>query len=175
MMRLSKEALVSRDRIDGRIVALAHSIDKDYADRDLVVLCVLKGAAPFTMALMQRLRVPVTLDFVRAKSYEGTESTGTVTLHYTPDTPLAGREVLLVEDILDTGRTAIALLEWTRAQGPASVRVCTLLDKPTRRVVDITADYTGFQIDDAFVVGFGLDYEEQYRNLKDIRTLEAEQ
>lgn len=173
-MRLSDDALIARAAIAERIVALAEEIARDYAGKEPVLLCVLKGAVPFATALMQELQLPVVIDFIRAKSYEGTASSGTVTLHYTPDTPLAGRDVLLVEDILDTGRTAIALLEWTRAQGAASVRVCALLDKPSRREMAIKGDYVGFAIADAFVVGYGLDYEERFRELPDIRILEAD-
>lgn len=172
-MRLRDEALISAESIRARTAELADAITRDYAGKPLCLLCVLKGAAPFTMALMQSLRGDIVLDFIRAQSYAGTESTGTVELVYTPDAPLRGRDVLLVEDILDTGRTAAALRAWTEAQAPASIRICTLLDKAARREVAVQADYTGFAIDDHFVVGFGLDHDERYRELPDIRVLES--
>ena len=172
-MKVSKEPLVSAAALRKRIAELAAEISRDYVDQEMVLIAVLKGAMPFAADLMRALAVDPVLDFVRAKSYEGTASTGDIRFTLLPETPLAGKQILLVEDILDTGQTAAAILERLRAQAPASLRLCTLLDKPVRREIAVAADYAGFVIDDHFVVGYGLDYEERYRALDSVFILET--
>lgn len=174
-MKLSSTPLIPADAIQQRVLELAREISKDYAQLDAVLLCVLKGAAPFTMDLFHAIDPnPFTLDFIRAQSYVGTASSGSITLRYTPDEALTHRHVLLVEDILDTGRTLDVLVKHIQAENPASLKICTLLDKPSRRIIPATADYTGFTIDDHFVVGYGLDYNERYRELHAVYCLEEE-
>ncbi len=173
-MRLSVQPLIAAPRIQRRVAELGAQIRADYQGRDLVLVVLLKGAVIFASDLMRRLDNNVCVDFLRAASYAGTESTGEVTVRTIPETPLSGRHVLLVEDILDTGRTLAAALQWARSQQPASLAVVTLLDKPSRREVEAKADYTGFTIDDHFVVGYGLDYEQRYRQLDSIHVLEHE-
>jgi hypoxanthine phosphoribosyltransferase len=171
-MRLSAAPLLSPDRIQARVDALGAQIRHDYGGRDLVVLAVLKGALFFTADLVRAMAREVVVDCVRAQSYAGTASTGEVRFTLLPEVPLAGRHVLVVEDILDTGRTATALLERLAQEQPASLALCTLLDKPDRRVVPVRADYVGFTIPDHFVIGYGLDHDERHRELPGIWTLE---
>lgn len=171
-MRLNPNPLISAGQLQARLPALAEEISRGAAGTPLVVLVVLKGAVIFASDLVRALRVETELEFARARSYRGCESQGLVELTVLPETPLRGRHVLIVEDILDTGRTSVALTDWVRGQGAASVRLCALLDKPSRRATAIAADYTGFVIDDHFVVGYGLDYDEGYRHLPAIHVLE---
>lgn len=171
-MPLSKEPLISADAIRARVRELADRINADYADKELVVVVVLKGGLLFAADLLRSLRVPLALEYIRAKSYDGDRSVGTVELKVLPEQPLAGKHVLFVEDILDTGRTTAAILEFARNANAASVALCVLLDKPSHRVTPIHTDYAGFTIDDHFVVGYGLDYDERYRELPSIHTLE---
>jgi len=171
-VRVSEAPLIDHGRITERIRELADAISRDLAGREPILLIVLKGGVFVGAELASRMTVPVRLEFVCARSYQGTTSSGAVALGGLPD--FSGRDVVVVEDILDTGRTLAALLARLRAQGPASIRVCTLLDKPARREVDVEADYVGFTIADAFVVGYGLDYEERYRTLPSIHVLERD-
>lgn len=173
-MRLSVQPLIAAPRIQRRIAELGAQIRGDYAGRDLVLVVLLKGAVIFAADLMRRLDNNVSVDFLRAASYDGMRSTGEVTVRTIPETPLSGRHVLLVEDILDTGRTLAAAQQWVRTQKPASLASIALLDKPARREVEARAEYTGFTIDDHFVVGYGLDYNQHYRQLDSIYVLEAE-
>ncbi|HOV72918.1 MAG TPA: hypoxanthine phosphoribosyltransferase [Candidatus Hydrogenedentes bacterium] len=165
--------LISPETIAQRVETLADALSRRYAGREIVLLVVLKGGIVFAADLMRRMTIPVLVDFIRARSYEGTASNGPVALGYLPETPLAGRDVVVVEDILDTGRTSQAILEWVRGQGAASAAVCVLLDKPSRRRVDIEADFAGMVIGDHFVVGYGLDYEQQGRQHPGIGILNA--
>jgi hypoxanthine phosphoribosyltransferase len=173
-MRVNPEPLISAEAIQRRTRALASEIARHPEEQDLVMIAVLKGAVVFASDLVRHFGFSVPMDFIRAQSYAGCESNGLVELSLLPETPLRGRRVLLVEDILDTGRTSAALLDWIRAQEPASVQLCVLLDKPSRRAVDIQADFVGFTIDDQFVVGYGLDYNEAFRNLPAVHVLETE-
>lgn len=158
--------LISPERLAARIRELARQISADYADRPLVLLGVLKGAWVFLADLVRQLTIPVVCDFVMLSSYgEALISSGCPTLKLGPSLPLLQRDVLIVEDILDTGHTLQCLKEHLLDLEPASVRICALLDKPSRRVVPVEADYVGFVVGDVFVVGFGIDHAEQYREL----------
>ena len=171
-MKPSEEALFRPETIARRVHELAREVSADYADTPLVLIVVLKGALPFAADLMRALRIPVTMDVVRARCYVGTKPEGTVECLAEPTVDLRGKRVLLVEDILDTGRTAHAILKRLETFGPEDVRFCTLLDKPSRREVEVDADYIGFEIGDRFVVGYGMDYEENFRALPGIHILE---
>lgn len=169
------EILIDEAAIAAKVRELGGRIAADYAGRDLVLVSILKGALPFLADLMRQVRLPLALDFLEVSSYgRETESSGVVRILKDLANPIAGRDVLVVEDVLDTGQTLAFVLEHLRAQQPASVRICTLLDKPARRVVPITVDYCGFAIPDKFVVGYGLDYAERYRNLPFIGVLKPE-
>jgi hypoxanthine phosphoribosyltransferase len=166
--------LLTEEQIEQRVRTLAATIDHDYqqSNRPLSVITVLKGGCFFSIDLLRRLKVPIRLDFVQASSYSGMSSTGEVILHKDISMPIADTDVLLVEDIVDTGLTVSWLLRHLASHNPTSVRLCALLDKPARRTVPVTIDYLGFTIPDAFVLGYGLDYEEQYRNLPAIYVAE---
>ncbi len=164
-MGLSKEPLITADAIAKRVVELAAAISRDYAHRDILVLVVLKGAAIFAADLIRHLATPARLEFVRARSYTGRRSAGAVEITVWPERSLAGQDVLVIEDILDTGRTTAAILDRVEAEGPASLAYCALLDKPSGRVCELRDGYTGFTIGGEFVVGYGLDYNEHYREL----------
>lgn len=158
--------LLSEEKVDARIKAIGEEISKDYAGKRVHLVCVLKGGSFFMCELAKRITVPVSLDFMSVSSYGGdTKSSGVVRIVKDLDEPLGGKDVLVVEDIVDSGRTLSYLLEMLKSRGAAEVKLCTLLDKPERRVVDVNVDYTGFQIPDEFVVGYGLDYDQKYRNL----------
>lgn len=158
--------LISEKEIDEKVRELAKQIDKDYEGKTVHLICILKGSTFFACELAKRMTVPVTIDFMSVSSYgSGTKSSGIVRLAKDLDEPIEGRDVLIVEDIIDSGRTLSHLMHLLSTRKPASLRLCTLLDKPERRVVPVDVDYTCFQIPDAFVVGFGLDYDQKYRNL----------
>ena len=165
--------LVPEDEVDKRIRELGEQISKDYAGKQVHLICVLKGGVFFMCELAKRITVPVTMDFMSVSSYgAGTESSGVVKIVKDLDESLKDKDVIVVEDIVDSGRTLSYLLEMLRDRGPASLRLCTLLDKPERRVIDVHVDYTGFNIPDEFVVGYGLDYDQRYRNLPYIGVVE---
>lgn len=160
------EVLIPEEKVNSRIRELAQKISETYAGRQVHLVCVLKGSIFFTCELAKRITVPVTLDFMSCSSYgDGTTSQGVVRIVKDLDEPLEGKNVIVVEDIIDSGRTLSYLLEILGARHPASLSLCTLLDKPDRRVTDVKVDYTGFVIPDEFVVGYGLDYAQRYRNL----------
>lgn len=171
-MRLSREPLFSADAIRARVAELGVEITRDYAGRPLLLVAVLKGAALFSSDLMRAITLEHTIEYVRARSYAGTESTGSVEWLHLPEKELTGRHVLVTEDILDTGRTLHALSGKLHELGAASVEICALLDKPSRRVLPVQARYVGFTIEDRFVVGYGLDHDERYRHLDAIYCLE---
>lgn len=170
-MRLSDKPLYTAAQIKARVSELAAQISRDVAGKNVVAIIVLKGAIHFGSDLARALTVPIALDFVQAKSYAGTASAGKVDILARPTQDLRGQYVLIVEDILDTGVTARALIDFATAAGAASISFCALFDKPARRKVSIQATYTGFTIDDLFIVGYGLDYEERYRELSDVYRL----
>ena len=165
--------LLPEEEVDARIQAIGEQVSRDYAGRQVHLICVLKGGSFFMCELAKRITVPVSMDFMAVSSYGGgTESKGVVKIVKDLDEPIKDKDVLVVEDIVDSGRTLSYLLEMLKNRGPKSLHLCTLLDKPDRRVVDVDVDYTGFQIPDEFVVGYGLDYDQRYRNLPYIGVVE---
>lgn len=165
--------LLTEKEVDDRIKAIGEQISKDYAGKQIHLVCVLKGGSFFMCELAKRISVPVSLDFMSVSSYGGgTASSGVVKIVKDLDDSIENKDVLVVEDIVDSGRTLSYLLEMLKDRKPASLHLCTLLDKPDRRVVDVKVDYTGFQIPDEFVVGYGLDYDQKYRNLPYIGVVE---
>ncbi len=166
--------MIPEEDITKRIGEIAEQINKDYACADNVVLiCILKGSVFVTTELAKRITVPVTLDFMSVSSYEGgTESTGRVRIIKDLDDSIEGKNVIIIEDIIDSGRTLRNLLDMLSSRKPASLKLLALLDKPSRRVVEVPVDYTGFEIPDEFVVGFGMDYDQKYRNLPFIGVVE---
>ncbi len=169
------EVLVEADAIAKRVGELGAEIAKDYAGKDLVLVSILKGALPFLADLMRATPIPLSLDFLEVSSYgTTTESSGVVRVLKDLAHPIEGRHVLVVEDIVDTGLTLNYVMDHLKGQHPTSLRLCALLDKPARRIVPLTIDYRGFQIPDKFVVGYGLDFAERYRNLPFIGVLRPE-
>ncbi len=165
--------LLSEEEVEKRIREIGEQISRDYEGRSVHLICVLKGGVFFTCELAKRLKVPVSLDFMSVSSYgDDTKSSGVVRIVKDLDEPLEGKDVLIVEDIIDSGRTLSYLMEVLRQRGPKSLRLCTLLDKPERRVRDVQVDYVCFNIPDEFVVGYGLDYAQKYRNLPYIGVVE---
>lgn len=168
--------LLSEKEVDDRIQAIGDQISRDYEGKQVHLVCVLKGGSFFMCELAKRITVPVSLDFMSVSSYgKDTKSSGVVKIVKDLDESIKGKDVLVVEDIVDSGRTLSYLLEMLGDRGPASLRLCTLLDKPERRVVNVKVDYTGFEIPDEFVVGYGLDYDQRYRNLPYIGVVEFDQ
>lgn len=163
------ECLLTEDEVQTKVQELAIRINRDYAGKELLVIGILRGAFIFMADLVRKLEIPVTVDFIAVSSYgDATKSSGIVRILKDLDESVAGRHILLVEDIVDTGLTLKYLRDHLQARGPASLRVCTLLDKPERRRVDLRPDYNGFTIPDYFVVGYGLDCGQCYRNLPGI-------
>ncbi|GHG81710.1 hypoxanthine phosphoribosyltransferase [Comamonas sp. JC664] len=158
--------LIPEDKLQARVRELAAEITRDYAGKDLTLICVLKGSAFFAIDLAKYIDLPVKLEFLGVSSYHGgTESTGEVRITTDVSKPMAGKHLLVIEDIIDTGLTMQFLLENLRARHPASLKVCSLLEKPARARTKVDIDYKGFVIDDHFVVGYGLDFDEIYRNI----------
>ena len=165
--------LLSEEEVNERIRQIGEQISKDYEGRQVHLICVLKGGSFFMCELAKRITVPVSLDFMSVSSYGGgTKSSGVVKIVKDFGEPLDGKDVIVVEDIVDSGRTLSYLLELLGKRNPKSLALCTMLDKPERRVVDVKVDYTGFNIPDEFVVGYGLDYDQRYRNLPYIGVVE---
>jgi hypoxanthine phosphoribosyltransferase len=163
------KVLLSHDAIQARIQEMGREIGRDYAGRDPHLVGVLKGACTFMTDLARAVDLPLTLDYIAVSSYgAATKSSGEVKLVKDLDQGLEGRDLLVVEDIVDTGLTLNYLLNVLKARGPRTLKVAALLSKPSRRLVEVKVDYIGFSIEDHFVVGYGLDYNEKYRNLKDI-------
>lgn len=167
------KVLVSKEQIEERTKELAAQISKEYEGEALHLICILKGSVFFTCALANYITVPVTLDFMSVSSYGNeTVSSGRVKILKDLDESIQGKNVLVVEDIIDSGRTLSYLFTMLNARNPKTLKLCTLLDKPDRREMDIETDYTGFQIPDLFVVGYGLDYMQNYRNLPYVGVME---
>ncbi|HEY1458040.1 MAG TPA: hypoxanthine phosphoribosyltransferase [Solirubrobacteraceae bacterium] len=168
------EVLVAADDLQLRVRDLAKDISRDYAGRRLLLVCVLKGAVFFLSDLMRLIEIPVEIDFMAVASYgSATDSSGVVRILKDLDTPIEGRDVLIVEDIVDSGLTLQYLLRNLGSRDPASLEVCALLTKPSRRKVELPVRYVGFEIPDRFVVGYGLDYAERYRSMPYIAALES--
>ena len=166
--------LVSEKAVNERIVELGKQISKDYEGKQVHLICVLKGGVFFMCELAKRISVPVSMDFMSVSSYGGdTKSSGVVKIVKDLDEAIEGKDVLIVEDIIDSGRTLYYLIDILKKRNPKSVHLCTLLDKPERRVKDVKVDYVGFNIPDEFVVGYGLDYAQKYRNLPFIGVVEG--
>jgi hypoxanthine phosphoribosyltransferase len=170
-----REVLIDADRLNERIAELGEEISADYAGRDLLLIGVLKGAVFFMSDLMRRLTVPCEIDFMAISSYAGaTESSGVVRILKDLDINIEGRDVLVVEDIIDSGLTLSYLMRNLESREPASLEICALLTKPARREIDVAVRYVGFEIPNSFVVGYGLDFDERYRNLPYVGVLDED-
>ena len=166
--------LLPEEEVNKRISEIGEQISKDYAGKQVHLVCVLKGGAFFMCELAKRITVPVSMDFMSVSSYgSGTSSSGNVKIIKDLEDSIEGKHVLIAEDIVDSGNTLSKLITLLKARKPASIKLCTLLDKPDRRVVDVDIDYTAFQVPDKFVVGYGLDYAQKYRNLPYIGVVEG--
>jgi hypoxanthine phosphoribosyltransferase len=167
--------MIDENALRGRIQTLADEINRDYQGGELVMICILRGAIMFYADLIRNIDVKVVTAFMAVSSYgSGTHTSGSIRLSYDLDEDITGKDVLIIEDIIDSGLTIQYLIKSLSAKGPKSIKTCCLLDKPSRRIVDYKPDYTGFEIEDGFVVGFGLDYDEKYRNLDVIGILKEE-
>lgn len=175
-MREEINVLIKEEDIVAKVKELAEQINHDYEGKTLHLICILKGSVFFTCELAKYIKVPVTIDFMSVSSYgNGMTSSGSITINQELIMGIEGRDVLIVEDIVDSGRTLAYLAHMLEKRGPASLRICTLLDKPQCRISEVDVAYTGFVIDDLFVVGFGLDYAQKYRNLPYIGVLEVKE
>lgn len=167
------EQLISQNEIATRVKALGKQINEDYEGRTITAVCLLKGSLVFCSDLVRHINVPLTIDMMRASSYGAeTKSSGSVRIHQDLDRDISGHDVLIIEDIIDTGRTLHKIIELLSLRNPKSLKICTLLDKPSRREVYVPINYTGFTIEDRFVIGYGLDFDEYYRNLPYIGVLD---
>lgn len=165
---------ISEEKLDKRTREIAAQISADYAKKEVRLICILKGSVFYTTELAKRMTVPITMDFMSVSSYgAGTESSGEVKIKKDLDESIEGLDVIVVEDIIDSGYTLSKLIPMLKKRNPASIKVTTLLDKPDRREVDFDVDYVGFEIEDKFVVGYGLDYDQSYRDLPYIGVIES--
>jgi hypoxanthine phosphoribosyltransferase len=172
----SISVLISEDELSKRIAELGEQINADYEGKEVTLICILKGSIFFTCELAKRISVPVTIDFMQASSYgSGTSSSGVVKIKKDLDESIEGKNVIIIEDIIDSGNTLSRLLPLLKERNPESLEVCTLLDKPERREVEVDVKYNSFNIPDEFVVGYGLDYDQKYRNLPFIGVLHLEE
>jgi hypoxanthine phosphoribosyltransferase len=170
-----ERVLISEEEIHARIAELGAQLTADYADKNPIFLGVLRGVVIFYADMVRAVPIPCEFDFMAVSSYgSGTETSGNVNITKDMSIDIKGRHVVILEDVLDTGLTLQAVVKLLHQRGPASIRICALLDKPARRRVDITADYTGFTIPNEFVVGYGLDFDDQYRNLPYVGVLKPE-
>lgn len=168
------KTLIDEEKLQNRIAEIAKQIEEEYKGKEITLICILKGSIFFTVDLAKKINGDVRLEFIRVSSYgEGTESTGEIKMKLDLKDSIQGKDVIVIEDIIDTGRTLSYLLEYLKMKNPNSVKLCALLDKPDRRVKEVKVDYTGFQILDKFVIGYGLDWDEKYRNLPYIGYIEA--
>jgi len=171
-MKERVEVLISAADVDDRVKEMADQISHDYAGKEIFMICILKGSVVFMSELAKKLNHEVTFNFMKVSSYgNATESSGRIKIDMDLDDSVKGKDVLIIEDIVDTGRTLKHLKDLLSLREPASLKICTLLDKPSRRVADVKVDYTGFVIPDDFVIGYGLDYAQRYRNLDFIGVL----
>lgn len=163
---------ISKEQIDKKIEELAKILDRDYEGKTIEFICVLKGAAIFTVELAMKMKTNVRFEFIEISSYEGTESTGEIKVKKDISGNIEGKDVLIVEDIIDTGRTLKFLKDYLLEKKPKSLKICTLVDKPSRRIADVNVDYNGFEIENKYIVGHGFDIDGNYRNLPFIGTIE---
>lgn len=171
-MKESVATLISKSAIDKRLDEIAEQIMEAYQGKTICMVCVLKGAVIFMVDLARKINLPVMINFMDVSSYgSGTESSGHIKILMDLDESIEGKDVIIIEDIIDSGRTLSHLKDLLLSRNPASLKICTLLDKPDRRQADVTVDYIGFTIPDEFVVGYGLDYDQRYRNLDYIGVL----
>ncbi len=167
-----KKVLLTNEQIKAKTQEIADQINKDYQGEQLMVVCILRGAVIFMADLFSRLTIDAQMDFMAVSSYgAGTQTTGEVKINKDMTTPIDGKNLLIVEDIIDTGTTLSNLVKLLKTRNPKSIKICSLLDKPERRTVDFDGDYVGFKVPNEFVVGYGLDYDEKYRNLPDVCVL----
>jgi len=170
---IKKRLLYSKEMIDGRVKELADTLSHDYRGREVVIVCVLKGAFIFLADLTRYLGISYVVDFVRLSSYGSQlESSGTITITKDIEVSIEGKDVIILEDIVDTGTTLVYLRDMLEKRKPASLKICTLIDKKERRVVEIDADYVGFDLDEGFAVGYGLDFNEEFRCLPSVYVIE---
>jgi hypoxanthine phosphoribosyltransferase len=176
MLNSIEKVLIDRKQIQDKVKELAARISEDYRGKDLVIVGVLKGAVLFMADLVKNIDIPLTIDFIAVSSYgNATETSGVVRILKDLDNSIKGMDVLIVEDIIDSGLTMCYLQDNLRSRGPSSIKVCTLLDKPYRRKANVEVDYLGFVVEDEFVVGYGLDFAERFRNLPEICVLKPEE
>ncbi len=169
---MTKELFLPQDVVQKEVQRIATQISEDYEDQDLIMIGVLNGAIFFMTDLVRQIKIPLKIDFIRAASYGSEmESSGTIRLTKDIEVDICGKHVILVEDIVDSGRTLSMILEKVKSKNPASVRVCVLIDKHERRELKIPLDYSGFRVEEGFIVGYGLDFNEAYRHLPDIYLL----
>ena len=164
--------LINKAKLEKRIEELAKQIEKDYEGEEIVLIGILKGSVMFMAELAKKIKNSVILDFMDVSSYDGTESTGKIKINKDIRDSIEGKDIIIVEDIIDTGRTLTYVLEYLKQKNPNSIKIATMLSKPSRRVMELNVDYIGFSIEDKFVVGYGLDYNEKYRNLPYIGYIE---
>ena len=166
------KVLITEQEIASRTRELAKQIQKDYNNEEIVIVCILKGATFFAVELAKRIESDTIIDFMKVSSYEGTESTGKINFTLDISEDISGKNVLIVEDIVDTGRTLAYVKKYLESKNPKNVKICTMLNKKERRVIDLNPEYVAFDIPDKFVIGYGLDYDEKYRNLPYVGYLE---
>jgi hypoxanthine phosphoribosyltransferase len=164
--------LINKAKLEKRIEEIARQIEKDYEGKEVVFIGILKGSVMFMADLAKSVKNSVILDFMDVSSYEGTESTGKITINKDIRNSIEGKDVIIIEDIIDTGRTLTYIVEYLKQKNPNSIKIATMLSKPSRRIMELDVDYIGFSIDDKFVIGYGLDYNEKYRNLPYIGYIE---
>ena len=164
--------LISKEKIEKRIQELADQISKDYEGKSIEFICVLKGAAIFAVELAMKVKPNVRFEFIEVSSYNGTESTGKIRVNKDISASIEGKDVIIVEDIIDTGRTLSYLKEYLLEKKPKTLKICTLVDKPSRRTFDVKVDYNGFELEEKFIIGHGFDIDGDYRNLPYIGTIE---
>jgi len=166
------KVLINNSRLEKRIGELAKQIEKDYLQKDIVFIGILKGSVIFMTELAKNIKNNVELEFMDVTSYEGTESTGIVKINKDIRNSIEGKDVIIVEDIIDTGRTLTYVMDYLKQKNPNSIKIATMLSKPSKRIKELDVNYIGFAIDDKFVIGYGLDYNEKYRNLPYIGYIE---
>lgn len=173
MIKAARSVVVSQEEIQNKVKELGHRISQDYQGQELVMVCVLKGGFVFMADLARAVSIPVTVDFISVSSYgSSSKSSGVVKIIKDIDADIYGKHLLIVEDLIDTGLTLSHLKELFQVRGAKSIKVCTILDKPAKRLINLVADYPGIEIPDKFVVGYGLDYAEKYRNLPEVYELD---